>query len=115
MNLLQSFKRAMRAERHIIKQLKSSNHDQQKKIIIMSDRQSLSTIYTICKKTIRAQNCRITEEHSNTLFDNQHILKETFLSGHVRKKTKSDLSNALLAVSKIQDGALLSTVLKCFN
>lgn len=76
----------MRAERHTIKQLKSSNHEQQKQIIIMSDRQSLSTIYTICKKTIRAQNCRITEKQSDTLFDNQQILKDNFLSGHVRKQ-----------------------------
>ena len=111
MNLIDSFKRALRAEKKKIKQLKDSNHDEQKKIILMSDRQSLATIYSMCKRTIRAQNCRINESQSNTLFENQDILKNNFLSGHVRKKNKSELSNALLSVSEVQNGLLLSTVL----
>ena len=115
MNLLESFKRSLWAEKKTIRNLKNSNHDEQKKIIVGCDRQSLSTIYSMCKKTIRAQNCRITESQSNTLFDNQQLLKDNFLSGHVRKKNKNELSNALLSVSKVQNGLLLATILKCFN
>ena len=115
MNLLDSFKKSIRAEKHTIKKLKSSNHEEQKEILINADRQCLSTLFSMCKRTLRAQNCCISEKQSDLLFKNQDILKDNFLGGHVRKKTKSDLVRALLNVSNVDNGEVFTTVLKCFH
>ena len=115
MNLLDSFKKSMRAEKHTIKKLKTSYHEEQKEILVNADRQCLSTLFTMCKRTLRAQNCCISEKQSDILFENQDILKDNFLGGHVRKKTKSDLVSALLNVSKLDNGKVFTTLLTCFN
>ena len=111
-----SLKRQIAYEKRNIKALKKAQGEQGISSVLNDlDRQSLSFIYKICRKTFKGQFCKIRKNDLDLFLHHENVLKECFSHGHINRLHKRDIVASLVKTAELENGSVFKTLLHCFK
>ena len=114
--LPKSLKRQLVYEKRNIKALKDADGEKELcQFFKELDRQSLSFIYKICKKTWKGNFCKFRRDDLDLFIRYESDLKGTFAHGHVNRLSKNEIIEHLNKVSKLENGQVFKRLLQCFK
>ena len=106
----------MAYEKRNIKALKSAEGEKGISLVLNDlDRQSLSFIYKICRKTFKGHFCKIRKYDLDTFLHHEKVLKECFAHGHINRLHKRDIITSLAKTAKLENGSVFKKLLNCFR
>ena len=111
-----SLKRQLSYEKRNIKALKKAEGKQEISSLLNDlDRQSLSFIYKICRKTFKGNFCKIRKYDLDLFLQHENALKECFAHGHINRLHKKDIITSLYKTAELENGSVLKRLLYCFK